>query len=215
VREGGKARLVADAVDTESGVFVNNLQLRARISKPGGDTETVSLPQTGPGRYEAATFDAGQVGSYTASVLYRGADGSERAVPVGFAVAYSPEFAALAPNTALLARIADVSGGRVLQSGADVLKARGAKRVPTPLALPLLTVALFLLPLDVANRRLSLWRTRETARAAAEQVQQTIVRKQEQQKEAARVAQEQSHTRVQSGIQERKARFKAMEGDDE
>lgn len=215
VREGGKARLVADAVDIESGSFVNNLQLRARIAKPNGDSETVPLPQTGPGRYEAATFDAGQVGSYTASVLYRGTDGAERAVPVGFAVAYSPEFAVLAPNTALLARIADVSGGRVLKDGKDVLKIRGAKRVPTPLALPLLTLALFLLPLDVANRRLSLWRTRETAQAAVEQVQQTIVLKQEERKEAVRAAEVQAFTQSQTRIQERKVRFKAMEGDED
>ena len=147
--------------------------------------------------------------------MYRAADGLERSVPVGFAVAYSPEFAALAPNTALLARIADVSGGRVLQSGNDILAVRGTKRVPTPLALPLLTLALLLLPLDVANRRLSLWRTRETAKEAVAQVQQTIVQKQEEQKEAVRVAKEQAFTTAKQNIVERKKRFAALENDEE
>jgi hypothetical protein len=125
------------------------------------------------------------------------------------------EHAALAPNTALLSRIADVSGGRLLKRGEDVLAVRGAKRVPTPLALPLLTLALFLLPLDVANRRLSLWRSRETAQAAVEQVQQTIVQKQEERKESVRVAEQRAFTQSQTRIQERKARFKSLEGDDE
>lgn len=214
VREGGKARLVADAVDTTSGAFVNNLQLRARITRPDGDSETVILPQTGPGRYEAASFGSAVVGSYTASVLYRAADGAERAVPTGFAVSYSPEFAALVPNTALLARIADVTGGRVLDSGKEVFETRSSKRVPTPVALPLLTFALLIFPLDIANRRLSLWHTRDTAQAAVNQVQQNLAQKQEERKESVRTTHEQAHVRSRTGIRERKARFKAMEDDD-
>ena len=215
VRENGKARLVADAVDPRTGAFVNNLAVRARIAKPGGDTEIVTLPQTAPGRYEAGAFDAGAVGSYTASVLYKAADGSERAVPTGFAVAYSPEFAALSPNTVLLSRIADVSGGRVLQSGEEVLRVRGAKRVVASLVVPLLATALLLLPLDVANRRLSLWRTRETAREAATQVQTVLVQKQQERVAAVRVAEERAHTQVKQNITERKKRFAALEDSDD
>lgn len=215
VRENGKARVVADAVDPQTGTFVNNLEMRARIAKPDGGTETVPLPQTAPGRYEAASFDAGHVGSYTASVLYKSPDGTERAVPTGFAVAYSPEFAALAPNTALMARIADVSGGRVLKSGEEVLQVRGAKRVIASLALPLLTLALFLLPLDVANRRLSLWRTRETAKEAVAQVKETVVRKQEERKQAVVQAEQVAVAKAQTGIAERKKRFAALENDEE
>ena len=43
VRDGGKARLIVDAVDTQTGAFVNNLPLHARIARPGGDSETVPL----------------------------------------------------------------------------------------------------------------------------------------------------------------------------
>ncbi len=214
VRENGRARLVADAVDAKTGAFLNGLSPRARIAKPDGDPESVPLTQTGPGRYEGDAFDAGQVGSYTASVQYQSAGGEERSVPVGFAVAYSPEFAALEPNTALLSRIADISGGRVLKSGKDIFAARGVKRLPTPLALPLLFTALLLLPLDIANRRLSLWRTRDTARAAVEQVQETIVKQRVQRQESVRTAREQEFRQVQTRVQERKARFKALEDDE-
>ena len=214
VRENGKARLVADAVEGSTGTFVNNLSVQARIAGPDGESQIVPLTQTGPGRYEAEAFDAAKVGSYTASVLYTDTQGRGRTVPVGFAVPYSPEFAALSPNTALLARIADISGGRVLKSGKDVLTVRTPKKVPVALALPLLTLALLLLPLDIANRRLSLWRSRETAKAAVEQVKQTVVAKQEARKEAIQTAATRAATLAEARLQERKRKLASTEEDE-
>jgi Mg-chelatase subunit ChlD len=167
----GKGRITVDAVDEKTGAYVNFLDARASVLGPGGTSQTVRLTQTGSGRY-VGEFDAAKTGSYVATVTQKGQDGKTRATSVGLAVPYSPEYAALAPNTALLTRVAETTGGRVLDGGEKVFLDRRVRRQPVPLALPLLALALFLFPLDVAARRLMLSprQTREIAEAARERV---------------------------------------------
>ncbi|GAB4462277.1 MAG: VWA domain-containing protein [Armatimonadaceae bacterium] len=149
----GKAQITVDAVDTETGGFVNFLDSRARVIGPNGDVQTVRLTQTGSGRY-VGTFDATRTGSYVATVTQKGSDGKPRAASVGFAVPYSPEYAALQPNMPLLLRAAEITGGKPLTDGSTVFTERRVRQLPVPLAMPLLALALLLFPLDVANRRL-------------------------------------------------------------
>lgn len=162
---GSKGRITVDAVDEKTGGFVNFLDATARVVGPDGSSQTVRLAQTGPGRY-AGMFDASKTGSYVASVTQKTPDGKTRVASTGLSVAYSPEFAALAPNTALLLRAADITGGRVLKSGADVFTNRRERRLPSPLAMSLLLAALLLFPFDVAVRRLQLRPLTDGAREA-------------------------------------------------
>ncbi len=152
---GSKGRITIDAVDEKTGGFVNFLDATARVVGPDGGSQTVRLAQTGPGRY-VGSFDASKTGSYVASVTQKTPDGKTRVAGAGLSVAYSPEYAALTPNTALLLRAADITGGRALKSGADVFTARRERRLPSPLAMSLLLLALLLFPFDVAVRRLQL-----------------------------------------------------------
>ena len=162
---GSKGRITVDAVDEKTGGFVNFLDATARVVGPDGSSQTVRLAQTGPGRY-AGMFDAAKTGSYVASVTQKTPDGKTRVASTGLSVAYSPEFAALAPNTALLLRAADITGGRALKSGADVFANRRERRLPSPLAMSLLLAALLLFPFDVAVRRLQLRPLTEGAKDA-------------------------------------------------
>lgn len=151
----GKGRITVDAVDEKTGAFVNFLDARARVIGPDGNVQTVRLQQTGSGRY-VGVFDANKTGSYVATVTQKGQDGKTRATSVGLAVPYSPEYAALKTNTALLMRVAEMTGGKVLKDGTTVFTERRVRRLPVPLALVLLLTGLLLFPLDVANRRLML-----------------------------------------------------------
>jgi uncharacterized membrane protein len=160
----GKGHITVDAVDEQTGAYVNFLDTKARVIGPDGTVQTVRLTQSGAGRY-SGSFEADKTGSYVASLQQTGRDGKTRATAVGVAVPYSPEYAALQPNTALLLHVAELTGGHVLSDGASVFKERNIRILPVPLALPLLAMALLLFPLDVANRRVNLSR---------QQAQQTV-----------------------------------------
>ena len=149
----GRGQISVDAIDEKTGAFVNFLDAKANVIGPDNQTETVRLTQTGSGRY-VGSFEAGKTGSYVATISQKGADGKTRAASAGLAVPYSPEYAALKPNTPLLLRVAEVSGGKTLTSGETVFQNRLIRRLPVPLALPLLFAAMLLFPFDVAVRRL-------------------------------------------------------------
>lgn len=186
---GGKGQITVDAVDEKTGAYVNFLDARARVIGPDGGVQTVRLTQTGSGRY-VGSFDAAKTGAYVATVTQKGRDGKTRAAQVGVAVPYSPEFAALKPNVSLLTRVADLTGGSVLKDGSTVFGTRRVRRVPVPLALPLLLFALLLFPLDVANRRLNIspGQAGEMATAAQAKVRERMAERQEQARQRALAA---------------------------
>jgi uncharacterized membrane protein len=200
----GKGRITVDAVDENTGQYVNFLDARARVVGPDGDVQTVRLTQTGAGRY-VGTFDANKTGSYVATVTQKGRDGKTRASSVGLAVPYSPEYAALTPNTALLLRVAEITGGKSLTNGETVFQERRIRLLPVPLAIPLLFFALLLFPLDVANRRLLMtWgQAGEMAQSAAQKARQRL--------DSSRVARERVAASSVSRLRSRKAQLEAEE----
>ncbi|MCW5554923.1 MAG: VWA domain-containing protein [Verrucomicrobiae bacterium] len=110
--EAGQGRVRVEALD-ERGDFRNFLNLHAAIVGPKGDKQTVSLQQIAPGGYEAS-FRARDTGAYLLNVMEM-QDGQPRAVQtIGTSLAYSPELTTRTPNTALLGRLAEVTGGRVI-----------------------------------------------------------------------------------------------------
>jgi Mg-chelatase subunit ChlD len=208
----GRGQITVDAVDEKTGQYVNFVDARARVVGPDGSVQMVRLTQTGAGRY-VGNFDAAKTGAYAVTMTQKGPDGKTRSGSVGLAVPYSPEFAALGPNTSLLARVADLTGGRVLKDGAPVFDARSVRKLPVPLALPLLGIALLLFPLDVMNRRLMIgnrlmadikeqaqakWEAEQEARRAAE---------------AARAAALAASSASVERLRDRKARLQEEEGD--
>ncbi|HOU40364.1 MAG TPA: VWA domain-containing protein [Promineifilum sp.] len=170
--DGERARLTVDAQDT-GGAFLNDLTLSANVVSPSGETQTVALAPVAPGRYEGA-FTPATEGAYFIGVGTT-ADGQQTAADpaagglqttAGWVLGYSPEYAALSSDPALLASLAAQTGGRALAPagaggpGPAVVFDHNLDAAPAGQPLwPWLTLAAaLLLPLDVAARRLQLTR---------------------------------------------------------
>ena len=110
--ENGQGILNVEALDPQ-GNYRNFLDLQAVVVTPKGDTQTVRLDQTGPGRYEVR-FPTREVGVYLLNLMEM-QDGKVRASQaLGASVSYSPEFSATEPNQNLLRRVAEAGGGVLL-----------------------------------------------------------------------------------------------------
>src|SRR2546427_827517 len=112
--QGDAATVIADAV-TADGTPLDGLDVQAGISGPV--STQIPLVQTAPGRYEArAQLTA--PGAYALAVTARDTAGRVRVRTAGFVVPYSPELRDLTVNRALLAHIAETTGGRLLDDPA-------------------------------------------------------------------------------------------------
>lgn len=167
--DDGTAVLTVDAqVD---GQYRSDLDLTANVVGPAGETQAVELRPVAPGRYEGTFTPTGE-GAYFVGVGTAAGDdvaGDALQTTAGWVLGYSPEYAALDDNPALLASLAQPTGGRTLTVGDDAMAAVFAHDLAAPPARqpiwPWLTlVAALLLPFDVAARRLQMTR-RDWARA--------------------------------------------------
>jgi len=159
--DGDQARLTVDAQD-DGGAFLNDLALTANVVDPAGETQTVALQPVAPGRYEGV-FTPRAEGAYFVGV---GDAAGDLGATTGWVLGYSPEYADLDGNPALLTAIQTAAGGRALAvAGGD---GPGPSAVfdhdlaAAPVARPiwpwLTLAATLLLPLDIAARRLTLTR---------------------------------------------------------
>ena len=156
--EKGEGQVSVEALDAQ-GNYRNFLNLQAAVISPKGERQTVRLEQTGPGRYEAR-FPTKEVGVYMLNLMDL-KDGQIRGSQVvGASVNYSPEFNDPAPNLNLLRRLADLSGGRVLDPRLPAenpfLHDRQKTFQPRDLWPWLLKLAILLFPLDVGVRRIQI-----------------------------------------------------------
>jgi Ca-activated chloride channel homolog len=154
----GDGHISVEALD-DKGEYRNFLSMQTVVVSPKGERETVRLEQTGPGRYEAH-FPTREVGSYLLNLM-EVKDGKLRASQVvGASVNYSPEFNAPEPNINLLKRLAETTGGKMLdpQNAADnpFLHDRQRTFQPRDLWDWLLKLAVILFTLDVGVRRIQI-----------------------------------------------------------
>jgi hypothetical protein len=151
-RAGGQGRVVVD-VPASLGAAP---RVDARVSGPAGGM-TIELQPASPGRFSGA-FPATRPGTYFVTVDARGAShaaGGEG----GLDVAYPDEYRVGGTNRAILQSIAQAGGGSVFSSPSaawrDALPAAYQQHSLTPI---LWLIALLLLPIDIATRRLVLTR---------------------------------------------------------
>jgi uncharacterized membrane protein len=161
---GGGALVTVEAAGPD-GRYLNGLALEARVVGPGDQVQAVTLAQIAPGRYQGS-FAADREGAYFLRIA-GGGEAGEVAQTAGWVLSYSPEYLVTEPDHEHLARLAGLSGGKVLvepwESLAHDIPGEATHR---PIWPALLLLAIVLLPLDVAVRRLSLGR-QELQRAQA------------------------------------------------
>ena len=160
--QNDRARIVVDARD-DDGQFLDGLSLNSAVLNPAGDSLRIPLQQTAPGRYES-TFTPQNEGAYFLTVTGEAqlsAGATQLSDLNGWVMSYSPEYIPRPQDESLLADIADITGGRNLgdQPEAVFTHDLGARHAATDIWQSLILLALLLLPLDIAVRRLIITRS--------------------------------------------------------
>lgn len=169
-RVGEKVRVTVEALSKDS-AFLNFLSINGKVVGHGGQATDIRLVQTGPGMY-AGEFDVHKPGNYVTMLNYRGPRGESGMLLSGAAVSESPELRDLKSNEALLRRIAESTGGRLLDpfdaANAALFTRQGLRqgRAPLPVWDLLIPALLGLILVDVATRRIA-WDWLAIKRAAA------------------------------------------------
>lgn len=154
--QDGAATLTVEARDADE-AYLNGLAMRANVVGPTGEVTPLQLPQVAPGRY-ATEFTPDEEGAYLIRVT--GDDGGEETAVAhtgGWVLGYSPEYERIDASPRLLARVAEITDGRELETA--VPEAAFSHTLPSeadtrPIWPWLTLLAVALLPLDVAVRRL-------------------------------------------------------------
>lgn len=154
--DNGQGVLSVEALDAQ-GNYRNFLKLRTKVVSPKGTSQEVVLEQKGPGRYEAK-FETREVGAYLLNLQDLDETGKIRGSQVlGASVNYSPEFNATGPNLNLLQRLAELGGGKLLDTTDNpFLLGRMKTFQPRDLWEALLKWMVILFILDVGIRRVDI-----------------------------------------------------------
>ncbi len=160
--QNDRARIVVDARD-DNGQFLDGLSLNSAVLNPAGDSLRIPLQQTAPGRYES-TFTPQNEGAYFLTISGAAQlDAGETNLSDlnGWVMSYSPEYVPRPHDDRLLAEIADITGGRNLAEQPDQVFAHtlGERQAATDIWESLILLALLLLPVDIAIRRLIITRS--------------------------------------------------------
>ena len=151
--ESGTGHVGIDAVD-DKGNFLNFLKFAGSIIGPDMRAKPLVVEQTGPGRYEA-TFDARQVGSYVVSVAAKDRADSAPDVSV-ISISYPPEYKDMSPDVGLLKRLSQETSGRFSAPASGVFTGKFKQsKTHTDIWRLMMILAMALLPLDVAVRRVA------------------------------------------------------------
>lgn len=156
----GRAHLVVDAVGQDDR-FINGLQSSVTLRTPSGKNKTVTLEQTAAGRYETRV-ELDEYGSYGLKARHD-IDGDTLAVSLGsISYPYAREYLFLEPNRQMLQQAAAIAGGATNPTVETLFDPMGEEvKYRRELWPYFLIVALGLLLLDLALRRIRLWGSTE------------------------------------------------------
>jgi Mg-chelatase subunit ChlD len=151
--DGPSVTLRAESV-RDDGTFADLQDTRATVVTPAGDAVEARLPQRAPGIYELRT-EAPSPGVYRVLFAQYENGRSVRDEMSGFVVLPSPETRSVGINHPLLDQLAARTGGRTLNDPSEIASLTRSEIDRTEPLWPLLAaLALIVLPLDVAIRRL-------------------------------------------------------------
>ena len=136
-----------------------SLNVTATLIGGDGARQELGLRQVGPGNYQGRLASP-PPGTYLVQIA--GVDNDRVVVQevAGLVVPYSAEYRSNQGNTALLSELAALTAGHSLSTGAEAFAPlQGNVSRAQEIGLPLLILALLLLPLDIALRRVMLRRS--------------------------------------------------------
>lgn len=147
--------VLSASAHTEAGAPATGLRVEGQMLAADGESIAVNLHEVAPGSYRLAVRNA-PPGVYLVHLLSHDSEGNPQASVTGGAVVpFSAEYRRGKASTALLHTLAETTGGRANPPPRAVYDDTGQHvgRVHE-IALPLVWLALLLLPFDVAVRRL-------------------------------------------------------------
>jgi Ca-activated chloride channel family protein len=163
--DGESVKIVTDLA-ARDGKFLNHLKLKANVTAPDRTTREQTLQQSAPGRYEGQFTPAARGIHFV--TLYAEGNANEPPVAVTtvpYIAPYPKEYRELKPNLSLLSRLAEETGGEMLDPEKFT---DGLKRLYTPTPgkgtqgkdtwWPLAGASLFLFLADLVLRSLPLRR---------------------------------------------------------
>lgn len=141
------------------GVPLTGLLVSVRLIAASGEVIETVLREVSPGQYRAAPNGV-PPGAYLVQVTARDSQGAlVAAVSGGAVMPLSGEYRSQAGNRRLLEEIAQITGGRLDPQPRQVFERSGERRgAVREVGIPLIVLALILLPLDIAVRRFPLRR---------------------------------------------------------
>lgn len=156
--EGNKGRLIIDVLSVGAGFKPDPIiEFRATATAMDSlESQLIPISQTAMGRFEGI-FDVSKRGNYIVRLDQLQNEVQVASQTAGLAMSYSTEFKDLTPNTALLNKIADITGGNFSPEPRTITRRSGKSTGKLEDLWQLLTlIALILFPLEVAIRRLSI-----------------------------------------------------------
>jgi Ca-activated chloride channel family protein len=152
-REGQQVTVSVDAVN-ETGQFLNSSDVEMTVIDPQLRRQKLPMNQAAPGRY-VADFSTVDRGAYNMEIALKQEGQVVYRQSRGLIAGYSDELRIQPTNESLLSEIASVSGGQFNPTPEELFNtSSGLATRPTPLWPWLLSVAGFVLVLDVALRRI-------------------------------------------------------------
>lgn len=156
VQNNGAETTISVATQDERGQPRADVQLQGTLIDEAGNEQPIVLTQVGPGNYQASIATPTQ-GTYLLRIAEMQGERIITQESAALVVPYSPEYHPKQHNPALLAELAALSGGAPLAQPADAFAPTLHNATNTQeIALPLLYLALLLLPIDIIVRRLFL-----------------------------------------------------------
>ncbi len=136
----------------------NDLTVTATLIGGNGSRQEVRLTQVAPNQYQTR-LESPSPGTYLVQIA--GARGDRVVVQetAGMVVPYSSEYRSAQANPSLLAELASITNGRQITNPEDIFTRLNRVFSAQEIALPLLLLALLLLPFDIAARRLMVRRS--------------------------------------------------------
>ncbi|WP_322489828.1 VWA domain-containing protein [Chloroflexus sp.] len=136
----------------------NDLTVTATLIGGDGSRREVRLTQVAPNQYQAR-LESPIPGTYLVQIA--GARGDRVVIQetAGMVVPYSSEYRSAQANPGLLAELANTTKGRFVTEPAEVFMRLNQVFSAQEIAFPLLLLALILLPIDIALRRLMVRRS--------------------------------------------------------